>query len=314
MSGGLGGLRWLLRRLALAVLVVLGSATAAFGAMYLLPGDPVRVMLGPLNQTPQQISQATTTMGFDRPVIVRYGLFIGRLLRGDLGQSYQLDQPVKGLISAQIWSTVQLALAGFVLAVLVSVLVATATAGRRPAARAAASATELTLASVPGFWAGVLLLTFFSFRWQLFPAVGDAGPAGLVLPSVALALPLIGVFSQVLRDGMERALEEPFTVSSRARGATEFTVRTRHALRHALIPFVTLSGWTVGALLSGAVVIETVFSRPGLGRLLVTAVDDRDLPVVTGVVVIAAIVFSAVNILTDWLYLVADPRLRQALR
>ncbi|SHN08009.1 ABC transporter permease [Actinacidiphila paucisporea] len=304
--------RWLVRRLLLSVVVVLGSATAAFVALYLLPGDPVQTMLGPTGQTPALVAEVRHETGFDHPVYVRYGLFMGRLLRGDLGQSYQLHQSVKSLIFDQLGSTVELAVTGFVLALVVATVLAVTTAGRRPLLRGLASTLELVLASLPGFWIGVLLLTFFSFRWQLFPAVGGSGVNGLVLPSVTLALTLLGVFAQVMREGMERALSEPFVLSSRARGASETTVRVRHALRHAMVPMVTLSGWSVGALLSGAVIIETIFSRPGLGRVLVSAVNSRDLPVISGVVVVSAVAFSAVNLLTDVLYRVVDPRLKEA--
>lgn len=304
--------RWLLRRVVLSVAVVLGSATAAFVALYLLPGNPVQTMLGPTGQTPALVAEVRHETGFDRPMYVRYGLFMGRLLRGDLGQSYQLHQSVQSLIFGQIWSTVALALAGFGLALVAATALAVTTAGRRPLLRGLASTVELVLASLPGFWIGVLLLTFFSFRWQLFPAVGGSGVNALVLPAVTLALTLLGVFAQVIREGMERALGEPFVLSSRARGAKETTVRVRHALRHAMVPLVTLSGWSVGALLSGAVIIETIFSRPGLGRVLVAAVDSRDLPVISGVVVVSAVAFSAVNISTDLLYRMVDPRLKEA--
>jgi peptide/nickel transport system permease protein len=296
----------------LSVAVVLGSATAAFVALYLLPGNPVQTMLGPTGQTPALVAEVRHETGFDRPMYVRYGLFMGRLLRGDLGQSYQLHQSVQSLIFGQIWSTVALALAGFGLALVAATALAVTTAGRRPLLRGLASTVELVLASLPGFWIGVLLLTFFSFRWQLFPAVGGSGVNALVLPAVTLALTLLGVFAQVIREGMERALGEPFVLSSRARGAKETTVRVRHSLRHAMVPLVTLSGWSVGALLSGAVIIETIFSRPGLGRVLVAAVDSRDLPVISGVVVVSAVAFSAVNISTDLLYRMVDPRLKEA--
>jgi peptide/nickel transport system permease protein len=302
--------QWLLRRLVLSVAVVFGAAAAAFAALYLLPGDPIQAMLGPTGQTPALVAEVRHETGMDKPVYLRFLLFMGRLARGDLGQSYQLHDSVRDVVFGQLASTVELAVTGFALALAAAVLLAVATAGRRPAVRAMASTGELVLASMPGFWIGVLLLTFFSFRWQLFPAVGGGIP-GLVLPAVTLALTLVGVFAQVLREGLERALAEPFVLSSRARGASETTVRTRHALRHALVPLVTLSGWSVGALLSGAVIVETIFSRPGLGRVLVTAVQGRDLPVVAGVVVVSAVAFSLVNLVTDLLYVLIDPRLKE---
>jgi peptide/nickel transport system permease protein len=205
-------------------------------------------MLGPTGQTPALVAEVRHETGFDQPVYVRYGLFMGRLLRGDLGQSYQLHQSVESLVFGQLGSTVELALTGFLLALAVATLLAMTTAGRRPVLRSLASTVELVLASLPGFWVGVLLLTFFSFRWQLFPTVGGSGINGLVLPAVTLALTLLGVFAQVMREGMERSLVEPYVLSSRARGASETTVRLRHALRHALVPMITLSGWSVGTL------------------------------------------------------------------
>ncbi|WP_439677883.1 ABC transporter permease [Embleya sp. MST-111070] len=304
-------LAWLVRRIVLGVMVVLGAATAAFAAMHLMPGDPVQAMLGQSGRTPELVARVRHDTGLDRPLYEQYGLFLGRLARGDLGTSYQLQETVTELIRSQVWSTVALSLAGFLLAIVIAVPVAVATAARRPALRRLTSTVELVLASVPGFWIGVLLLTVFSFHWQLFPAVGGTGVRGLVLPALTLALTLVGVFTQVLREEMERALREPFVLSSRARGASETTVRLRHALRHALIPLLTLSGWTVGTLLTGAVTIETVFNRPGVGRLLVTAVDSRDFPVISGVVVLSAAVFAVISIGTDWLYTIVDARVRE---
>ena len=173
--------QWLIRRLILSVAVVLGSAAAAFAALYLLPGNPVQAMLGPTGQTPALVAEVRQETGMDKPLYLRWLLFMGRLLRGDFGQSYQLHDSVRNIVFGQLASTVELAVTGFALALTAAVLLAVATAGRRPAVRALASTAELVLASLPGFWIGVLLLTFFSFRWQLFPAVGG-GIAGLVLP------------------------------------------------------------------------------------------------------------------------------------
>ena len=305
--------RWLGRRLLLSSLVVLGAATAAFGALRLTPGDPVAVLVGiAAAQNEEIVERARQDLGFDRPLPVQYGLFLGRLLRGDLGYSYQLGEPVWSLLAQGLGPTAELAGAGFVLALATAVPLAVATAGRRPLLRRLSAAFELLTISVPGFWAGLLLLSFFSFHLGLFPAAGGTGPEGLVLPAVTLALSLVGVYTQVLRDGLTRALDEPFVLSSRARGTGEAGVRWRHALRHALIPVITISGWTLGALLGGAVVIETVFSRPGLGRLLATAIENRDFPVVTGVVVLSGTAFAVISLTVDLLYRVVDPRLREA--
>jgi peptide/nickel transport system permease protein len=302
---------WVARRLLLAVFVVLGAATAAFLGMELTPGDPVRTLLGTAPTTPALTEQIREDLGFDRPLYARYGLFLGRLLTGDLGSSYQLEETVWSLITSQLWSTVVLAVTGFLLALLGAVLLAGFTAGGHWLPRRIAGAFELLTISAPGFWVGVLLLTVFSFQWRIFPAAGGDGLSGLVLPAVTLALSMIGTFSQVLREAMERSLEEPFALSARARGTGLSGLRFRHALRHGLVPLATLSGWALGALLGGAVVIETVFSRPGLGRVLATAIISRDLPVVTGVVVVSAASFALISLVVDGLYRVADPRLRE---
>ena len=306
--------RWLARRLALAVVVVLGAATVAFGALQLVPGDPVHVLLGGVAPSQEVYEQVRRDLGYDRPLLARYGEFLGRLLRGDLGHSFQLHRPVAEVIGSQLWPTVQLALAGFGLAFAAAAVLAVATAGRRSRLRRLSSALELLMISTPGFWVGVLLLTFFSFRLRLFPVAGGDGLAGLVLPAVTLALGLVGVFAQVMRDGLERALEQPFVLSARARGTGETAVRLRHALRHALIPMITLSGWVVGSLLGGTVLVETIFSREGLGRITATAIASRDLPLVTGIAVVAALVFTVLNIVVDLLYRIVDPRLKEGVR
>ncbi|MGW0574955.1 ABC transporter permease [Streptomyces sp. NPDC002920] len=302
--------RWLIRRLVALVLVVLGAATLGFFALRLMPGDPVRVLMG-TTATPEAMVAARHDLGLDRPLIVQYGLFIGRLLRGNLGTSYQLQQPVSDLIGSQIWATLELALTAMVLALATAILLAVATAGRRPFLRRISSAFELVVTSSPGFWVGVVLLTLFSFRLHVFPATGGTGIGALILPSITLALAVVGVFAQVLREGLERAMEEPFALSARARGTSETGVRVRHAFRHAMIPLITLSGLVVGNLLGGAVVVETVFGRQGIGRIAASAISTRDFPVVTGVVVVSALLFSVISILVDGLYRVVDPRLKE---
>ncbi|HEX2314139.1 MAG TPA: ABC transporter permease [Thermomonospora sp.] len=305
--------RWLLRRLLLSALVVLGAATAAFCALRLTPGDPVAVLVGiAAAQNEAVLSQARHDLGFDRPLVVQYALFLGRLARGDLGFSYQLQEPVSRVIADNLWPTVELAVAGFALALVTGLLLAVATAGRRRFWRGLSTGFELLMISVPGFWIGLVLLAVFSFRLGWFPAAGGTGLNGLVLPAVTLAAGLVGVYAQVLRDGLVRALDEPFVLAARARGSGETAVRVRHALRHALIAVITISGWTLGALLGGAVIIETVFSRPGLGRVLATAIENRDFPVVVGLVVVSGVVFALINVGVDLLYRLVDPRLREA--
>ncbi|MEU7837989.1 MULTISPECIES: ABC transporter permease [unclassified Nonomuraea] len=306
----LRGVAW---RLLGAVTVLLGAATLTFVALQLLPGDRVSRLLGPMTSaSPAVRAQISRDYGLDQPVLVQYTRYLGNLVHGDLGVSYQLQQPVITLIARQLWPTVQLALAALALALLIATISAIATAGRRPRLRALASAAELVTVSTPSFWVGILLLTFFSFHLGLFPVVGSDGLSSLVLPALTLALSLAGVLSQVLREGLETALEQPFVVTARARGLSQTAVRLRHAFRHAAVPLVTLTGWLTGTLLGGVVPAETVFGRPGLGTLVLQAVTSGDMPVVMAVVLLSALVFVVVSTVVDLLYLVIDPRLRSA--
>ncbi|MES9508317.1 ABC transporter permease [Streptomyces sp. NPDC000609] len=299
------------RRLGSGVLVLWGAATMSFLVLHLVPGDVVDTVLGPSTAaTPELRGRIRADYGLGDPLPVQYLRQLAGLLTGDLGRSYQQGLPVGDVLAGQIGPTVELALAATVLALLIAFVAAVATAGRGRAARAVASGLELLAVSVPSYWLGILALTFLSYRFRLLPAAGDQGPAALVLPALTLALPIGGVLARVVRQELDEALARPFALTARARGASERTVLLRHTLRHAALPVATLSGWVVGSLLGGAVLTETVFARPGLGRVLVTAVTSKDIPVVTALVLLSAAAFVVVNLLVDLAYLVIDPRLR----
>ncbi|WP_424533258.1 ABC transporter permease [Sphaerisporangium viridialbum] len=304
--------RWLLRRLAQIVFVLWGAATLAFAGMRLVPGDPARVIAGGVQATatPAVLDAIRAQYGLDQPLVVQYAIFAGRLLRADLGRSYQLNQAVGGVILDQLGATAALAGGAMVLGFALAVTLAVLTAGR-PRTRAVSRVFEFCSISTPNFWIGTLLLIAFSFHLRWFPVLGDDGLPALVLPWLTLTLSIAGVLSQVTREGVEHALEQPFALTARSRGATENRIRLRHALRHAALPVLTLSGWALGELLGGVVVVETVFARQGIGQVVVSAVQGRDFPVVTGVVVLAAAAFSLINMGLDLLYRVVDPRMRQ---
>ena len=216
------------------------------------------------------------------------------------------------VIAEQVGPTVGLALGSLAVAwalALVSVLL---TAGRGRVVGAVGSGLEAIAASVPHYWLGVILLVVFAVGLGWFPVMGGSGPSTTVLPVLTLAIPLAGFLGQSTRDELERELEQPYVTSARARGMSDTGVRLRHVLRHAVLPAVTLSGWALGALLSGAVIVESVFSRPGLGQVLVSAVDAKDVPVVAGVVVLVALVYVVANLLVDLAYTLIDPRRRAA--
>ena len=300
----------MLRRLATGLVVLWAAATAAYLALLAAPGDTVDSIIGEGADTPLIRSQIIREWNLDRPALVQYVDYLWRAVQGDLGRSYLLQRPVRDVIADQIRPTLTLAVTAAVLGIALALVLAVTT--RRPWARRVSSTTELVLVSTPSFLIGIVLLSVFSFSLGWFPVAGDQGVAALVLPAVTLALPVAGVLTQVLRDGIDRALDEPFVVTARARGLGERAVLVRHALRHALLPVITLIGWLFGVLLGGAVIIETVFGRPGLGQVTLQAVTSEDLPVVLAVVVFSAFVYVVINTLADLAYLVVDPRLRRS--
>ncbi|MEU6039879.1 MULTISPECIES: ABC transporter permease [Actinomadura] len=304
--------RAVLVRLGTSVLVLWGAVTVAFVALHLTPGSVEQALVGPNTITPQARAELVAEYGLDEPLLVQYGRLVGRMARGDLGQSYQLHEPVADALGSQLGPSLQLAGAAMALAVVASLTLALLTAGRGRWIRGLSSGIELVGVSIPTFWTAIVLLTVFSFQRGWFPAAGADGGAALVLPAVAVAVPLTALLTQLLRDSLELALDEPFVLTARARGLSDLAVRMRHALRHALLPALTLAGWMFGALVGALVVVEEIFARPGLGRLVLTAVEGKDLPVVMGAVLVTAVLYVAVNIVLDLLYLVVDPRLRGA--
>lgn len=307
------GVRRFLVRLAGVIGVLWGAATLTFIAAQLMPGDPAQTILGGAGSrpSPEQIAAVREQYGFNDPVLVQYLNYLGGLLRGDLGTSYILKQPVTGVITEQLAPTVVLTLTALVLSWVIAVPVTLLTAHRSRWLSSIGSGLEIFLAALPQYWLGIVLLVVFAFQLRLLPVVGDSGPEGLVLPALTLALPLAGYLGQVTRDEFSSAMEQPFAVTARARGMSDWGVRWRHALRHALLPGLTLSGWALGSLFSTAVIVESVFVRPGLGRLLVDAVTSKDMPVVIGVTLFVAAVYVLANLLVDIAFVRVDPRLRR---
>lgn len=307
---GLSRARAAVSRVAGAAAVMLIVATLAFAALQLIPGDPAEAALGgPGSQaSAEALAAARAEFGLDRPILVQYFDFLWRLVRGDLGVSYSQRIPVAQVLQHAIGPT--LALAGLSLAVawliaLVSVFVAS---GTSRAGRAVTSALDLVAAAMPNFWlAGLLVLLFTSVLGWL-PAVSTGGFTGIILPALALAIPTAGFIAQVCRAGVDVARDAPFVESARARGETESGVRLRHILRHGIVPGLNMTAWALGSLLGGAAVIEVIFARPGLGRTLVNAVTVRDIPVVLGVVLFAALAYVVVTLVTDLTIARVDPR------
>lgn len=318
-------IRAIVTRMLTGVVVLWGAATATFLALHALPGRIEDVLAGDLSY-PGLREAIAAQWGLDHSLPWQYWHFLWRLLHGDLGTSYVMQQPVAAILASQLWPTLQLAAGAAVLAIVLAFFIASATAGiganafqfggRRHTPRvgiwlsAGASAVEQVMTSTPVFWLGLLLLIAFSFQWHWFPVSGAADFSALVLPAVTLALPTAGVLSQVMRESLARALSQPFATTVRARGASEWRLRVRHALRHALLPVLTLGGWMIGGLLGGAVITEKLFGRPGLGTVTLDAVTSQDVPVVLAVVLLAAFVHVVISTLLDIAYLFVDPRLR----
>ncbi|WP_426182495.1 ABC transporter permease [Microbacterium sp. TWP3-1-2b2] len=296
--------------LAASVVIVLwGAATLAFLSFRVIPGDPVSVMLGPQAQVSEAVKDGIRAeLGLDRPPLEQYFSYLWQLQQGNLGESYQLRMPVTEVIGRQLGATVQLTALALVIAVVLALAVALFARGR--VSRGIVAGVELVVLSSPVFWIGIILLSVFAFALGWFPVSGTRNPATIVLPAVTLALPVAALLGQVLRDGIEAAERQPWATTVRARGAGQVRLAAHHTLRHGAAGALTLAAYLVGSLLGGAVLVETVFARPGLGRVTLSAITDRDLPVITGIILFSAVVFVVVNLVVELLYPVLDPRLR----
>ncbi|AUW46045.1 ABC transporter permease [Rhizobium leguminosarum] len=303
----------ILARFGSAILVLWAAVSLSFISLQLAPGDIVGLLIGEQLRTPEVEAAIRAEWGLDEPLLAQYLSYLTRILHGDFGRSYILQTDVSGLVLSQMLPTLKLTAAALVVAVVFAVASAVITAGKR-LPRSIAGGLELILISTPSFWLGILLLFVFSFTLKLFPVSGDRDFSALVLPALSLGLSLGAVIGQVLREGLERALEEPFALTVRSWGVGDLVLRLRHGLRHAALPAVTLTGWLIGNLLSGAVITEAVFGRPGLGRITVDAVLAHDLPVVLAVAVLSAFIYVVLSTLVDVLYLLLDPRLRNDAR
>jgi peptide/nickel transport system permease protein len=300
---------YVLRRVALVIPVLIGVSLVTFLMSHLVPGDPVAVMLG-TNATAENRAELRQQLGLDDPLYVQYGRFVSHAVRGDLGTSIRSGQPVLKEIKQRVSSTLQLTLTAMALAIVVGVGLGIAAAGTRNAvAQAGIMSFALLGISVPSFWSGILLILLFGLKLKWLPIAGS-GPKALILPAITLAAPAAAVLARMTRSTMLEVLNQDFIRTARAKGARERVVIVRHALRNALIPVMTIIGLQFGGLLTGAVIVESVFSRPGLGRYAITAISSRDFPQIQGIVLLAAVVYVFVNLAVDLLYAVLDPRIR----
>jgi len=276
-----------------------------------VPGDPVKIMLAEFVTTPDQIAQMRAQLHLDEPVLKQYGRFVGSALRGELGVSIRSRRPVTAEITENIGSTGQLALASMLVAIGLGVpLGLLAALGRNSWLDVAAMVVALLGVAMPSFWLGFLLIFVFSLHLGWLPATGGGDLLHLVMPAVALGMIAAAIIARLTRSSMLEVLGQDYVRTARAKGLGSGSVIVRHALRNALIPVVTVFGLQFGNLLAGAVIVETVFSRPGLGRLIVGGILAKDFPLVQGTVLFVAAAYVLINVMVDVAYAYVDPRIR----
>lgn len=304
--------RVVLRRLLLAIPTTLAVATLVFSLIHLIPGDPVLIMLGDGAQ-PTDVEELRAKLGLDRPLLAQYGAFLAGLGRGDLGRSLHFDQPVTTLLGRHYPATVVLAFAAMAVALVIALPLGMLAAYRRDGwIDRGARLFSLLGVSVPNFWLGPVAILLFSIQLGLLPVSGWSDWKSLVLPAATLGAALAALLTRMVRGALVEELGKPYLVTARSKGLRPFRVATAHALRNALVPVVTVVGLQFGSLLTGAILTETIFGWPGLGRLLIQAIRLRDFPLVQGSVLVIAVTYVLVNLVTDLLYAWLDPRIRVA--
>ncbi len=304
-------LRYITARLAITIPVVLGVTLAVFSMLYLIPGDPVKMMLSEFVTNPEQIGKMRAQLHLDEPFAKQYGRFVWGAVHGDLGQSIRERRPVLTEILEVFPSTAGLALAALALSAPLGIILGLVAAVRQNSWWDVGSMLIAMLGvSFPSFWVGLLLIFIFSLHLEWLPATGGGDLAHLLMPSLALGLGAAAIIARLTRSSMLDVLRTEYMTTARAKGLADRVVLVRHGLKNALIPIVTIFGLQFGNLLAGAVIIETVFGRPGVGRLLVSAILNKDFPLVQGVVLFIAVVYVFINLVVDVVYAMVDPRVR----
>jgi ABC-type dipeptide/oligopeptide/nickel transport system permease component len=302
---------YIVKRLLALIPVLVGVSALVFASLHLVPGDPLSAVLGDAVVSAAQRDELRRQYGFDQPLHIQYLRFAGRALRGDLGRSLQYNRPVLDEIWAQIPATIQLTAAAMALALVLGVgLGIVAATHHNRWLDSAAMVVALAGVSIPTFWSGLVLLLIFSVLLGWVPATGTQGIERLILPALTLGYGAAATIARLTRSAMLEVLRQPYVTTARAKGLAGRTIVLRHALRNAIIPVLTVVGLQFGNLLAGAVVVETVFSRQGIGRLLVGAILGRDYPLVQGTVLFVTVVYVAINLAVDLLYAVVDPRIQ----
>ncbi len=303
-------LQYIIKRCLAVIPTLLGISVLLFVMQAMLPGDPAQVLAGQM-ATPREIENIREQLGLNRPLIVQYGAFLGRLVQLDLGRSARTQNPVREEVFARLPNTILLAVIAIFLACLFGIP-AGVIAAVRPYSWIDYTVTSLALfgISMPVFWLGLLLVWVFSVTLHWLPAGGTGSWKHLVMPSFTLAAFIVAFIARMTRATMVEALSQDYTTTARSKGLREEVVIVKHALKNALIPIITVVGLQFGLLLGGAVLTETVFAWPGLGRLIVDSILGRDYPMIQGAILIFGLLYILVNLAVDLLYAAVDPRIR----
>ena len=303
-------LRYLIRRLLLTIPVLLGVATLVFSLIHLVPGDPAQSMLGD-SAPPEDVARLRQTLGLDRPLLAQYQAFLGGVARGDLGKSFRYGTPVTTEIKSRLGRTLQLAVAAMAVAMAFAIpLGIVAAVWRGTSVDHAAMTLSLVGISMPNFWLGPLLAILFAVVLGWLPVAGTGTAAHLVLPAVTLGAALSAILARMTRASLLEELRELYVLAARARGVYRFRAVLRHAFRNSLIPVVTIIGLQFGAVLTGTIITETIFAWPGVGRLLIQAINFRDYPLIQGCILFISFTYVMMNLITDLTYGFLDPRIR----
>jgi peptide/nickel transport system permease protein len=321
-----GGLRYILRRLLYGVVLMLGVVVLNFFLIHAAPGDPAEVIAGEMGgATEEMLASIRATYGLDQPLATQLAIYLGHMATFDLGKSYFFDQPVLTLISARVGPTILLVMAAQVLSILVGVVMGVLAARRPQGVMSAFVAVFATVGyAAPVFWTGIMLIILFASTLPIFPVEGMTSPRlqpgtlayvldvahHLVLPAVTLAIIFLAQYSRLARAAMIDVLGADYVRTARAKGLSERVVVFKHALRNAVLPVITVAGIQFGNLISGALLVETVFNWPGMGRLAFDSILRRDYPTVLGVLFFASLMVVVANLVTDLSYRLVDPRIR----
>ena len=303
---------FILQRVIALLPLLLGVSLLVFLMTQLVPGDPVMMMLGEYSvASAEDIEKLRTQLGFNDPLHVQYGRYLSGLLQGDLGDSMRSRKPVAQLILQRLPRTIELTVSALLFAILFGTVMGITAALHHNSWLDYFTVTIALLGvSIPGFWLALLLILFFSVYLGWLPVLSDPGVKGLILPALALGLWAGGTIARLVRSGMLEVIRQDYIRTAHAKGLADRAVVYRHALRNALLPVVTVVGLQFGQILAGTVIIEAVFSRPGLGLMLVNAIIAKDFPLVQGIVMFVAAAYIIVNSLVEILYVWVDPRIR----